>query len=147
MTQTNMISFKQAHANEKNSCNNPFIIRIEQIFRCSLKTTQLIKIKHYLQRNSKLCCYHLRSKKCRMMVGFIPNKYKKCLYVQKCLYEQLYIEVKLTRAKYCQDIVKKKREFCLLILLPSLKDKVKLKYVEPLLMFIFSIVCFLLQCD
>ena len=117
MTQKNMISFKQTHANENNSSNNPFTIRIEQIFRCSLETTQLIKIKHYLQRNSKLCWYHLRSNKCRMIVGFIASKYKKCLYVQKCLYEQLYIEVKLTRGKYCQDIVIKKREFCLLILL------------------------------
>ena len=38
MTQTDMISFKQTHANENNSYNKPFTIRI------SLKTTQLIKI-------------------------------------------------------------------------------------------------------
>ena len=114
MTQTNMISFKQAHANESNSYNKPFTIRTEQIFRCSLKTTQLIKIKHYLQRNSKLCCYHLKSKKRRIKVDFIANKYKKCLYVH--YQKQLYVKVKLTRGKYCQDIVIKKREFCYLIL-------------------------------
>ena len=34
-----MISFKQTHANGNNSYNKPFTIRIEQIFRCSLKTT------------------------------------------------------------------------------------------------------------
>ena len=30
MTQKNMISFKQTHANETNSYNKPFTIRIEQ---------------------------------------------------------------------------------------------------------------------
>ena len=37
MTQTNMISFKNTHVNENNSYNKPFTIRIEQIFKCSLK--------------------------------------------------------------------------------------------------------------
>ena len=70
---------------------------------------QLIKIKLYLQRNSLLCCYHLKRRKRRMIVGFIASKYKKCLYV---LYQkQLYIKVKVARRKYCQDIVIKKREF------------------------------------
>ena len=54
MTQTNMISFKKTYANGNNSYNKPFTIRIGQIFICSLKTTLLIKIKHYLQKNSKL---------------------------------------------------------------------------------------------
>ena len=39
MTQTNMISFKKTHVIENNSYNKPFTIRIEQILRCSLKTT------------------------------------------------------------------------------------------------------------
>ena len=38
-TQTKKISFKKAHINENNSYNKPFTIQIEQIFRCSLKTT------------------------------------------------------------------------------------------------------------
>ena len=50
----------------------------------------LIKIKHYLQRNSRICCYHLKRKKRRMMVGFIASKYKKCLYV---LYQKQLPEV------------------------------------------------------
>ena len=54
VTQTNMISFKQTNANRNNSYNKPFTIRIGQIFICSLKTTLLIKIKHYLQKNSQL---------------------------------------------------------------------------------------------
>ena len=77
MTQANMISFKQTHANGNNSYNRSFTIRIEQIFWCFYKTqtTQLfMKIKHYLQRNSKLCCYHLKCKKHRMIVGFTTNK-------------------------------------------------------------------------
>ena len=110
MIQTSMISFKQTHANENNSCNKQFTIQIEQIFRCCLKTTQLINIKHYLQRNSKPCCYHLKSKERRMIVGFIANKYKKCLHVN--YQKQLYIKIKLTRGKHCQDIDIKKREFC-----------------------------------
>ena len=39
MTETNMISFKQIHANGNNSYNKPFTIRIEHLFSCSLKTT------------------------------------------------------------------------------------------------------------
>ena len=43
----------------------------------------------------------------------------------KCLHlhyqKQLYIKVKKTRGKYCQDIVIKKREICKLILQPSPK--------------------------
>ena len=39
MTQTNMVSFKQRHANGNNAYNKPFTIRIEQIFRCFLKIT------------------------------------------------------------------------------------------------------------
>ena len=77
MTQANMISFKQTHANGNNSYNRSFTIRIKQIFWCFYKTqtTQLfMKIKHYLQRNSKLCCYHLKCKKHRMIVGFTTNK-------------------------------------------------------------------------
>ena len=38
MTQTNMISLKQAHANGNYSYNKPSTIRIKQIFSCSLKT-------------------------------------------------------------------------------------------------------------
>ena len=38
-TQTKKISFKKAHVNENNSYNKPFTIQLEQIFRCSLKTT------------------------------------------------------------------------------------------------------------
>ena len=97
----------------KDTCNKPFTIRIEQVFRCSLKTTSHIKIKCYLRRNSeeeKLCCYHLKSKKRRMIVGSIANKYKKCLYVR--YQKELCSKVKLTSGKYWQDIVIKKREFC-----------------------------------
>ena len=89
---------QKTHVNENNSYNKPFTIRIEQIFRCSLKTTYLIKIKHYLQKNSKLC-YHLKRKKRRAIVGFIACKYKKSLYAH--YRKQLYIKVRLTRVKYC----------------------------------------------
>ena len=39
MTQTNMISFKQTHANETNSYNKPSTIRIEQMFRFRCSNT------------------------------------------------------------------------------------------------------------
>ena len=42
MTQTNMVSFKQTHANGNNSNNKSFTTRLEQIFRCYLKTTLLL---------------------------------------------------------------------------------------------------------
>ena len=109
--------------NGNNSNNKSFIIRIEQIFRCSLKTTQLyMKINHYLQRNSKLCRYHLKRKKRRTIVGFTANKYKKCIYVH--YQKQLYIKVTLTRGKYCRDIIIKNENFanlyCSLLLRRSL---------------------------
>ena len=65
-----MMSFKQTKANGNDSCNKPFPIRIEQIFRSSLKATWFIKIKHYLRRNSKLCGYHLKNKKTQDDSGF-----------------------------------------------------------------------------
>ena len=43
----------QTNANGNNTYNKPFTIRIDQIFSCFLKITELIKMKHYLQRNSK----------------------------------------------------------------------------------------------
>ena len=49
--------------------------------------------------SEKLCCYHLKRKKLRMMVNFIANMYKKFLYLH--YQKQLYIKVKVTRGKYC----------------------------------------------
>ena len=85
----------------------------------------------------------LKAQKTQMMVGFIANKYMKCLYVH--YQNQLYIKIKAKRRKYCQDIVIKKREFCLINTVAFCLVEVKPKYVEAILIFIFSIVCFLLQ--
>ena len=63
MTQTNMISFKNTHVNENNSYNKPFTIRIEQIFKCSLKQRQLIKIKYYLSSEKRQALLSLKAQK------------------------------------------------------------------------------------
>ena len=72
-----------------------------------------MKIKYYLQRNSKLCCYHLKCKKRRMIVGFTTNKHKKCINVH--YQKQLYIKIMLTRGKYCQEANRYKETRILLI--------------------------------
>ena len=98
MTQTNMISFKQTQANGNNSYNRPFTIRRTNI--------QVFLENNVVYQNQTLSSEKLQR---RMMVGFIANKYKKCLYVH--YQKQLPIKVKFTKGGYCRDIVIKKREF------------------------------------
>ena len=62
-----------------------------------------------LFRETAGCCYPLKHKKCRMIVGFIVSKYKKCLYV--LCQKQFYIKVKVTIGKYCKDFVIKNKNF------------------------------------
>ena len=139
MTQTNIL-FKKTHVNENNSYNRPFTIRIEQIFRCSLKATQFIKIKHHLQKNSKPC-YHLKRKKLRTIVGFIASRYKKCLYVH---YRKVVYQGQVGKGKVLASYPYKETRMLLNNAVGFSSVKVKLKYVESILNSIFSVVCFLL---
>ena len=65
---------------------------------------------HHLQRNSKLCCYHLKSKQTQDDSWFYRKQGQEMPLLT--LPETVVYQGQVDKGKYCQDIIIKKKEFC-----------------------------------